>query len=64
MGQQVAQAWEAGDTDGGGAPLLGKSSDSNLVRVFIDPHHAEAQPLPEGVVGVETEQGAVAVVTT
>ncbi len=64
LGQQVAQAWEAGDTDGGGAPLLGKSSDSNLVRVFIDPHHAEAQPLPEGVVGVETEQGAVAVVTT
>ena len=58
LGSDVAAAWENGDIDGGGAPLLGVSSDTNLVRLFIDPHHADARPLPEEVQGARTIPGA------
>lgn len=56
LGREAAEAWIAGKTDGGGAPLLGRSSDTNLVSLFIEPHQPEAQPLPETVQGVRTEQ--------
>jgi NTE family protein len=49
LGQEVAAAWESGRIDGGGAKLLGKSSDTNLGDLFIDPYQANAEPLPEGM---------------
>lgn len=63
LGQQVASAWETGETDGGGAPLLGQSSDTNLVQLFINPHQPEAPPLPEAVQGVRTDKRAHAAAT-
>ncbi|OWW21223.1 patatin-like phospholipase family protein [Noviherbaspirillum denitrificans] len=60
LGREVAAAWENGKIDGGGAPLIGIASDTNLVRLFIDPHHAEAAPLPEPVQGARTVPGAPA----
>ena len=47
LGSEVAKAWITGQTAGGGAPLLGLSSDTNLIDLFINPHHPKAQPLPE-----------------
>lgn len=61
LGRAVAEKWLAGRTEGGGAGLLGRSSDTNLATLFIDPHHADAQPLPDAVQGVHTEQPAAAV---
>ena len=58
LGREVAGAWENGRIDGGGAPLLGVSSDTNLERLFINPHHPEAPPLPEPVQGARTVPGA------
>jgi NTE family protein len=58
LGREVAAAWENGEIDGGGAPLLGQASDTNLERLFIDPHHAQAAPLPEAVQGARTIPGA------
>lgn len=49
LGHEMAAAWEAGEIEGGGASLLGKSSDSNLFSLFIEPHHPNATPLPEAV---------------
>jgi NTE family protein len=60
LGRQVAAAWESGEIDGGGAPLLGIASDTNLDSLFINPHHAESQPLPEAVQGARTEQSVAA----
>lgn len=56
LGREVAQKWLAGETDGGGAALLGISSDANLISLFIDPHHAAARTLPDAVQGVHTDQ--------
>lgn len=47
LGREVANAWYAGETEGGGAPLLGKSSDTNLEKLFINPHYADAPTLPK-----------------
>ena len=58
LGGEVAAAWENGRIDGGGASLLGVSSDTNLKRLFIDPHSAEAPPLPDQVQGARTVPGA------
>lgn len=58
LGREVAAAWENGRIDGGGMPLLGVSSDTNLERLFIDPHRADAPPLPEPVQGARTMPGA------
>ena len=58
LGREVAAAWENGKIDGGGAPLLGISSDTNLEHLFIGPHHAEARTLPEPVQGARTIPGA------
>lgn len=58
LGREVAAAWENGKIDGGGAPLLGIASDTNLMRLFIDPHHAEAPTLPKPVQGARTIPGA------
>ncbi len=55
LGRQVAAAWESGEIESGGAPLLGRASDRNLVSMFINPHHAESTPLPETVQGARTE---------
>ncbi|WP_420475601.1 patatin-like phospholipase family protein [Noviherbaspirillum sp. ST9] len=60
LGREVAAAWENGKIDGGGAPLLGIASDTNLVRLFIDPHHADAETLPKPVQGARTIPGAPA----
>lgn len=57
LGHEVGSAWYAGELEGGGAPLLGKSSDTNLVRLFIDPHYADAPTLPKTVQGAHTAQG-------
>lgn len=54
LGRDVAKKWLAGETDGGGAAHLGTSSDANLVQLFIDPHRADAPPLPDAVQGVQT----------
>lgn len=51
LGLEVAANWCAGDIDGGGAARLGKSSDANLERIFIDPHYADAPTLPKQVQG-------------
>ena len=58
LGREVAAAWENGSIDGGGAPLLGVSSDTNLERLFINPHHVDAATLPEAVQGARTIPGA------
>jgi len=63
LGQDVARAWYAGDLEGGGAPLIGKSSDTNLVRLFIDPHYADAPTIPRSLLGAHTTQG-IALATT
>lgn len=47
LGRSAAADWEAGRTEGGGAPLLDVDSDSNLRQLFIDPYHWSAPPLPE-----------------
>lgn len=60
LGQEVATAWEAGQIDGGGAPLLGRSSDTNLDNLFIAAHQPDAQTLPETVQGIHTRPGAYA----
>lgn len=60
LGREVAKKWMAGKTESGGAPLLGVSSDTNLFQLFIDPHHADAQPLPDAVQGVHTAQPVAA----
>lgn len=60
LGRKVAEKWLRGETAGGGAPLLGKSSDTNLVNLFIEPHQANAKPLPDAVQGVHTEHVAFA----
>ncbi|HJV79654.1 patatin-like phospholipase family protein [Noviherbaspirillum sp.] len=52
LGREVADAWLAGRIDGGGASLLGKSSDTNLGDLFIDPHRPEAEALPQAMQGV------------
>jgi len=46
LGRDVADLWCAGKTEGGGAALLGKSSDTNLESIFIMPHYANAATLP------------------
>jgi NTE family protein len=58
LGQQVAAAWEDGRTEGGGAPLLGQSSDTNLARLFINPHQSDAPPLPQTTHGTRTGTAA------
>lgn len=58
LGREVAAAWENGRIDGGGATLLGISSDTNLERLFIDPHRPDAPTLPEPVQGARTIPGA------
>lgn len=58
LGQEVAAAWETGDIEGGGASLLGKSSDTNLFNLFIEPHHPHAEPLPDKVQGVRTRKNS------
>jgi NTE family protein len=60
LGREVAAAWENGKIDGGGAPLLGVSSDTNLEQLFINPHHADAPTLPKQVQGARTIPGAPA----
>ncbi|MGE5652369.1 MAG: hypothetical protein ACM34A_19420, partial [Bacillota bacterium] len=57
LGRNVAKKWLAGETDGGGAAHLGVSSDANLEQLFIEPHQADAPPLPDAVQGVRTEPG-------
>ena len=54
LGRAVAKKWLAGSTAGGGARLLGVASDANLDDLFIGPHHANAQPLPDALQGVHT----------
>lgn len=54
LGQEVAREWEEGKTEGGGALLLGKSSDTNLDSMFINAHHWKARPLPDVIQGVDT----------
>ncbi len=66
LGREVADAWLAGRIDGGGASLLGTSSDSNLDDLFINPHRPEAPPMPHAAQGVQTVQtahGTAAVMT-
>jgi len=46
LGHETAAEWESGRTAGGGAPLLGVSSDTNLEELFVDARHPEAPPLP------------------
>lgn len=58
LGREVAAAWENGRIDGGGAAMLGVSSDTNLERLFIDPHRPDAPILPEPVQGARTVPGA------
>ena len=58
LGREVAAAWENGRIDGGGASLLGISSDTNLEHLFIDPHRADAPTLPQPVQGARTIHGA------
>lgn len=54
LGQEVAANWIAGEIEGGGAPLLGKSSDTNLERLFINPHYPNAPTLPREAQGAHT----------
>ncbi|HJV74209.1 MAG TPA: patatin-like phospholipase family protein [Noviherbaspirillum sp.] len=57
LGQEVAKDWIAGEMDGGGAPLLGRSSDTNLEQLFINPHYADAPTLPKQVLGAGKAAG-------
>ncbi|MEN3294248.1 MAG: hypothetical protein V7642_3501 [Burkholderiales bacterium] len=47
LGREEAMLWESGQIEGGGALRLGRSSDSNLHDIFIDPHRWNAQTLPD-----------------
>lgn len=47
LGNELANAWIAGRTEGGGAPLLGKSSDTNLNTLFITSQHWDSKTSPE-----------------
>jgi NTE family protein len=46
LGKTVAQQWKSGEIEGGGAGLLGVSSDTNFVELFIKPHRGRAAPVP------------------
>ena len=46
LGREVAIAWESGEIEGGGALLLGQSSDTNFQSLFIDAQHGGKPPLP------------------
>ncbi|WP_151636142.1 patatin-like phospholipase family protein [Noviherbaspirillum aerium] len=46
LGKEVARQWKSGDIAGGGASLLGISSDTNFEALFIRPQHGNAAPVP------------------